>query len=284
MSNAQRTIKVDGQDMVIKHKFEDAGLGLAPFRLIGIEKKVFVACHGAPVQPGSSCDYCGTAIMYEFWIADSTGKRFKVGCDCVAKTDDMKLISAVKAAETKRKSELRKAGEAVRIADAMERVNEPSVREALTGLSHPLTWKAAQGATRLEWAEWMLQNSGNRGRMEVARFLDKLEIGAVDADAERKAARERIEFMHAVQQEERNDREARRAETRKAVVAANAWVVDALKEARQTPFVESVIADLSSGNILASDMTERCKAIIGQVINRRKFETIVNRINEECVL
>lgn len=195
MSNTQRTIEVDGQTMVVKHKFEDAGLGLAPFRLIDVVKKVYVACQGAPVQPGSTCDFCGTAIMYEFWIASADGKRFKVGCDCVSRTGDMKLIAVAQAKENERKRELRKAGEAVRIADAMERVHEPAMREALTGLPHPLTWKAAQGATRLDWAEWMLQNSGNKGRMEVARYFDKVEVGAVDQDAERKAAHDRIELM-----------------------------------------------------------------------------------------
>ncbi len=70
------------------HPFTRAGFGPAPFRCTGMTVEKYQACQGAPIQPGTSCDYCGTGIMYAFWIenADSS-RRFKVGCDCVAKTN-----------------------------------------------------------------------------------------------------------------------------------------------------------------------------------------------------
>lgn len=44
------------------HKFELAGLGKAPFHFTGqVSEKTYQACNGAPVQPASTCDYCGTA-------------------------------------------------------------------------------------------------------------------------------------------------------------------------------------------------------------------------------
>ena len=32
----------------VKHPFERAGLGLAPFRFVGMVEKVYVSCPGAP--------------------------------------------------------------------------------------------------------------------------------------------------------------------------------------------------------------------------------------------
>jgi hypothetical protein len=67
------------------HPFEKAGLGKAPFRFAGMTKHSYQACPGAPVQPGGSCDYCGTGIMYEYWVSGVDGSNFKVGCDCIIK-------------------------------------------------------------------------------------------------------------------------------------------------------------------------------------------------------
>lgn len=56
-----------------------------------------------------SCDICGTGIHNHFVIKDATGRNFVVGCDCVMKTDDTKLITAVEKAERDRKRAIRKA-------------------------------------------------------------------------------------------------------------------------------------------------------------------------------
>lgn len=70
------------------HPFTRAGFGPAPFRCVGMSVEKYQACQGAPVQPGASCDYCGTGIMYVFHIENADkSRRFKVGCDCVAKTN-----------------------------------------------------------------------------------------------------------------------------------------------------------------------------------------------------
>jgi len=45
------------------HRFEAAGLGTAPFKVVGFSVEKFQACQGAPIQCGTSCDYCGTGIM-----------------------------------------------------------------------------------------------------------------------------------------------------------------------------------------------------------------------------
>lgn len=81
-----------------EHPFESAGLGLAPFRFESMEHRTFRAVAGAPTQVGSSCDYCGTGICYLFWIVSADGRRFKVGSDCVAKTDPA-IHAEIKAAQ-----------------------------------------------------------------------------------------------------------------------------------------------------------------------------------------
>lgn len=72
------------------HAFELAGLGSRPFRIVGTERSVFsIQGVEGSSRPGSSCDYCATAIVNVWWICGSgaTDTRFKVGCDCVARVD-----------------------------------------------------------------------------------------------------------------------------------------------------------------------------------------------------
>ncbi len=70
------------------HCFERADLGEAPFRFVGLEEKVYVACPGEPAQPAGTCDYCGTGIRYCFHIRSNDGKNFVVGSDCVGHLKD----------------------------------------------------------------------------------------------------------------------------------------------------------------------------------------------------
>lgn len=79
-----------------EHVFERAGLGPAPYKFIGITQSVYQALPGAPKQPGASCQYCGTGIMYCFHLEAANGKRFHVGCDCIKRSGDGGLIRAYK--------------------------------------------------------------------------------------------------------------------------------------------------------------------------------------------
>ncbi len=96
-----------------QHPFEKAGLGVAPFRLVGVSQSTYQACHGAPIQPGTSCDYCGTGIMYVFMVQGACGSKFKVGCDCVEKVDQGQLAHEVKHAAKRLKAEAKEEREAV---------------------------------------------------------------------------------------------------------------------------------------------------------------------------
>lgn len=86
----------DGENL---HRFERAGMGKAPFRVTGYGRHVFQAIPGdpsCPLQPGTSCDYCGTGCMDVANIVSADGKRWKIGLDCAAKVGDAGLVTAIK--------------------------------------------------------------------------------------------------------------------------------------------------------------------------------------------
>jgi hypothetical protein len=131
-----------GADWV--HPFEVAGLGKAPFRFVGSERRVYQACPGAPIQPGTSCDYCGTGIMYVAWVQGKDGKKFKVGLDCAMRTEDTKLIAearkAHRAFERTRNQMAKQAVKAELAASAQERQGDVLAR--LDAQAERATWGA----------------------------------------------------------------------------------------------------------------------------------------------
>lgn len=164
--------RTDDPAMIGLHVFERAGLGTAPFRFVGMEEKTFQACPGAPVQPGSSCDYCGTGIRYVCHILASDGRRFKVGSDCVAKTGDNGLIRAFKTSPEFRKHQRELArSKAERVNAEMDAIlSDP---QALTQFPHPQDFRAARGETLRDHAVWMFHNAGASGRASTLRFVKK---------------------------------------------------------------------------------------------------------------
>ena len=71
------------------HVFEKAGLGIAPFKFIGMH--IDVGPHrytdefgvttevGSPGQPMGTCSYCGAGIKFVCRVQDSRGHVFDVG-------------------------------------------------------------------------------------------------------------------------------------------------------------------------------------------------------------
>lgn len=150
------------------HTFEQAGLGKAPFRFVRFEVRVYQACPGAPVQPGSTCDYCGTAIMNLFWIKGKDGNEFKVGCDCVEKTNDAGLRKVVDI-EVRKHQRARKAElDGMKIAEVNELVKREDVRQILSSRPHPFGFT---GKSELDYATWMLQNAGVSGKTKVLKMI-----------------------------------------------------------------------------------------------------------------
>lgn len=162
------------------HPFESRGLGKAPYVYVGSYESKYQACPGAPMLPGTSCDYCGTGIMYVCQLRSSDGNGFKVGCDCVlrvleecAGTDDEREMRRLydKAREPLRKMERdRRAARALAQASAAaELLADDANRARLASLPHPRFDES--GHSLLTWAEWMLRNAGGAGKMRVAKVL-----------------------------------------------------------------------------------------------------------------
>lgn len=161
------------------HEFEKAGLGLAPFRLMGVEHRVgpvqtfsetlgVTVTVGSPGQPMGCCAYCATGIADCFVIRSSDGKTFDVGSTCVDKTGDAGLRRGV----NRIVRDAAKKREAVRIksAEALLKTDE-DLRAALALEPSP---QFSPSATALAWAEWMMLNAGHSGRLKVARFITKI--------------------------------------------------------------------------------------------------------------
>lgn len=161
------------------HPFERRGLGRAPFRCTGGYESKYQACQGAPIQPGSTCDYCGTGIMSVFTIKSADGNEFKVGCDCVAKTyrecaktdlerDARKVVDAVNKIKTDaanaRKDEIISAAHSrMLLCDGLLMMLEIEVH--------------GRKRNALEYLSWMFKNSGRTGKLKAAKHVDALLSG-----------------------------------------------------------------------------------------------------------
>jgi len=138
---------------VVVHKFEAAGLGKAPFRFTGQVEE----------QHGSSCDYCGTALRYEFWVESADGRKFKVGCDCIRKTGDQGLIKCLSTAawqieeikrERAQEAKERKVAEQKATLQAQIR----AISETLASQPHPYPHPDHPGTTLLDYVNLCLAN------------------------------------------------------------------------------------------------------------------------------
>ena len=167
------------------HVFEKAGLGKAPFRLVGLETtsdRIALnherQSNGLTYTPNycTSCAYCATAIMDAYIIQSSDGKRFKVGCECVKKTGDLGIILAVKTAKAKKDREYRHAREACKLREGAELMADQRVRDFLSKYPHSKEWAAARGDTLLDEITWLIKNSGVSGTLRAyARVKNLIE-------------------------------------------------------------------------------------------------------------
>ena len=155
------------------HAWERSGLGVAPYRLMGVATVTWRSVPEAPAQPGSSCDYCGQGISQVFSIRASCGSVFKVGCDCVRRVaaPGEKVLTDVEKAAKKHARELaakRRARSSASTQDAFAVIREESADD-LAALPHPAAWAAEQGKTALDWFDWMLAHCGAAGRAKLLK-------------------------------------------------------------------------------------------------------------------
>ena len=159
------------------HPFERAGLGAAPYRLVGIRELSFVAHPGAAPRAGGSCDYCGTAIVDAFVLVSADGREFKVGCDCVEKASrrgDRVLTDVQKAVREVRRERAAAKADAKIAAAIGALIFDGATRTAVEAQPHPRGFtdrETGRALTLLDWAAWMLTNAGRSGRLEVAKIV-----------------------------------------------------------------------------------------------------------------
>lgn len=162
--------------MTAVHPFERAGLGAAPFRCAGSYEAKYQACHGAPIQPGASCDYCGQGIMLVYVIKSSDGKTFRVGCDCVAKTARACAKTDLERAARLVVDQVNKIRTAAANARKDELISSAiSKMEANRGrLAEMLVWDGYRDRNAIHRLEWLFRHAGRSGKIKAAKQLDEL--------------------------------------------------------------------------------------------------------------
>ncbi|MGH7164981.1 MAG: hypothetical protein ACREIS_05585 [Nitrospiraceae bacterium] len=156
----------------IKHVFEH--LGQAPYRFVGYSQETYQACPGAPIQPGTSCDHCGTGISDVFRFVSADGRGFKVGSMCVDKAGDRGLKKQIGSTvnEVRRKRQAER--DRVRIGAAKAWFD--GNRAAFEAEAHPRGFKdreTGQALTLADYIEWMFANAGTTGKVATAKMIER---------------------------------------------------------------------------------------------------------------
>ena len=178
------------------HPFERSNNGLGPFAFIdaislpspalaeanpSAHAVALAQAHSQAREHGvrlGCCDHCGMGIMHHAVIAPADGKRFVVGFDCVAKTNDPSIGKPAEVARAKREREARriKAEEKreARHQAWLKAVNpetgetnaERLKRESIERAAREAAQRAEDDAVRQRWQFWIdqcrhLSNGGN---------------------------------------------------------------------------------------------------------------------------
>lgn len=184
MTNTNDTIKNAGAVNAI-HPWERAGLGCYPYKFLRCTEEKYQACHGAPIQAGTSCDYCAAAIMTAYHWRSACGREFKVGCDCTergfiipaAQTNaeralarDPEFQRAMRAARDAKRAATH-ARQDAKIDEACALLAREDVRAALAAKPHPVKFRAERGETLLDSLEWYMDNAGRAGKVRAAKMI-----------------------------------------------------------------------------------------------------------------
>lgn len=237
-------MKSDNPELIGKHAFEAAGLGKPPYRFMGITQEVFSNGDGT-TKPGGCCKYCFTGIMWAFWLKSADGNGFCVGSECINRSGDKGLIEAYKSSPEYRaiQAEKRAALDARKTSELQDLLNDEAVCARLSMCASPT--REEKGETGLDYATWMMANSGAAGRSSLLKWI-KTTLqgeGPSQADAEllqaRITERREAEAEAAARKTARETLEAKRAE----ILAPLAAVMDDGRGG----FCQSIAADLRRG-------------------------------------
>jgi hypothetical protein len=158
--------------MRIQHKWETAGLGKSPYKYVGTTQERFQACQGAPIQCGTSCDYCGQGIVFTMHFCSADGKRFKVGCDCAEKSGDVGLVNLAKRETRRAKLADKHTKDNAKIDEAFQLLdNSIELQQLISSNPHPHTY--IKNLNCLDYITWIRKNAGTAGKLQVVRMIKK---------------------------------------------------------------------------------------------------------------
>lgn len=166
-------MKTENANEVGRHAFETAGLGIAPFRFVGTSENVIVHPDGTQ-QAGGTCDYCYTGIRLECQVVSADGKRFKVGCNCIAKVGDAGLLKAYKQSPEFRayQRKLRALRDAA-VSKELEQILATH-GDCFATFPHPYKFtdrETGMPLTYLDYVNYSLRSCGAAGRLSWVKHL-----------------------------------------------------------------------------------------------------------------
>jgi hypothetical protein len=146
------------------HIFQAAGLGVGPFKLNHVSGE------------GGHCQYCGTSIVWRFYLNGIDGSTFFVGSDCVMKTGDAGLMKVVDAEVKRRMTEARHNREDAKLAALKESMKDVNVLAKLATLPHPNAFHARNGKTLANYAIWIMRFGGKTSMINLGKLIAKATV------------------------------------------------------------------------------------------------------------
>jgi hypothetical protein len=164
------------------HPWERAGLGKAPFFYLGVSEKrgpIVIEQRdgttltiGSPGQPMGTCAYCLQGIVECHHVRSADGKKFTVGCDCIARVhgdDRAPLRVKAEAASRKLRNAAAKARRGAKATTEQAELDallaDEATRARLAALPGP------KFGTLLEHAEFMARKAGAAGRGRALKAI-----------------------------------------------------------------------------------------------------------------
>lgn len=112
--------------------------------------------------------------MEVFVIADVNGKKFKVGCECVKKTDDAGLIDPVKRAINQHRRELKDKARCALQTKLKDLLASSAVQNNFKNRPHPNEYFASKGNTYADYANFLILHASEAGKKELLAEMEKL--------------------------------------------------------------------------------------------------------------
>jgi hypothetical protein len=179
-------------DEKLIHKYEDRGLGKAPYKYLGewecpsphmagnnpeAFRRIVADAPRVDIGTLNVCQYCGAVLMINHIVLSADGKRFAVGSECIRKYGEESVIRALTKAERIR-------NKAKRAAYLEKRAKEydaifATIADDLSRQDHPSEYYRKQGKTLRDYMLFVYssENQKSRALSNVKNLRDKILAG-----------------------------------------------------------------------------------------------------------